>query len=337
MSPKVTVVIPVYNVEKYLSRCVDSVLNQTLTDLEIILVDDGSPDSCPSICDVYAKTDHRIRVVHKQNGGLSSARNAGMKIASGEYLFFLDSDDWLEPDGLQHLWELANHYQVDYVRYRAFRTGWPDLPENAPCMVEPVREMPGGLYDRERIVKSLFPRLLATSQLTLGPVVGAWGSLYRRSFLEENQLMFYEDIRFSEDILFSANVIRCTKSFYYDDNAGVYHYYYNEASISKSFRAERWDSVRHLIARAREDFEENKEFDFSRQLDWLTWFCIMLGLGERKKLPDRKERQQYCKGILTDPVVKNCPLRKEEFDVSKKQLLMMRMVKCGFWWIIADI
>ena len=94
-------------------------LGQTIDDLEIILVDDGSPDNCPRICDQYAEKDRRVSVIHKENGGLASARNAGMKNASGEYIFFLDSDDWLELDGLQYLYELGQKYQVDFVRYRA--------------------------------------------------------------------------------------------------------------------------------------------------------------------------------------------------------------------------
>ncbi|MDY5641403.1 MAG: glycosyltransferase family 2 protein, partial [Candidatus Faecousia sp.] len=101
--PKVSVVIPVYKVEPYLRRCVDSVLAQTLSDLEIILVDDGSPDHCPEICDEYALTHQNIQVIHKTNGGLASARNAGMRIAQGEYILFVDSDDWIDPEMAEEL------------------------------------------------------------------------------------------------------------------------------------------------------------------------------------------------------------------------------------------
>lgn len=94
-------------------------------------------------------------------------------MATGKYIFFLDSDDWLEKDGLQQLYELAQKYQVDFVRYRAFRTEWPGMERNVPCRVETVREMQGGIYDRKRILQEIYPRLLATRQLTLGPVVGA--------------------------------------------------------------------------------------------------------------------------------------------------------------------
>jgi glycosyltransferase len=102
----ISVIVPIYKVESYLHRCVDSILEQTYQYLEIILVDDGSPDNCPTICDEYSKKDERVRVIHKKNGGLSDARNAGMLAATGEYLMFVDSDDWLEKDAVTLLYQL---------------------------------------------------------------------------------------------------------------------------------------------------------------------------------------------------------------------------------------
>ena len=103
MSELISIIVPVYNNEKYLDKCVKSIVNQTYQNLEIILVDDGSPDNCPRICDEWAKTDGRIRVVHKQNGGVSSARNAALDIATGDYISFVDSDDYLEPNAIEVL------------------------------------------------------------------------------------------------------------------------------------------------------------------------------------------------------------------------------------------
>ena len=154
--PLVSVVIPVYKVEAYLARCVDSVRFQTLQDLQIILVDDGSPDNCPQMCDDYALEDHRIQVIHKENGGLASARNAGMDVATGKWLFFLDSDDWLELDGLESLLAIGEEHQVDFVRYRAIRSGWPGMGEHAPANVEPIRQLRRGYYDSKQIVSEVF-------------------------------------------------------------------------------------------------------------------------------------------------------------------------------------
>lgn len=109
----ITVIIPVYKVEKYLNQCIQSVVGQTYTNLEIILVDDGSPDSCPSICDEWALKDERIKVIHKKNGGLSDARNAGLEIAQGEYIAFVDSDDWIMSDMYERLLRAIQEEQAD--------------------------------------------------------------------------------------------------------------------------------------------------------------------------------------------------------------------------------
>lgn len=335
--PKVSVVIPVYKVEAYLARCVDSVLAQTLQELEIILVDDGSPDNCPQMCDDYAQQHSGIKVIHKENGGLASARNAGMKIASGKWLFFLDSDDWLEPDGLETLCKVGENYKVDFVRYRAIRSGWPGKDPHAPCMVEPVRELHEGYYDRATILSEIYPRLLVTPQLTMGAIVGAWGSLYRMDFLRENDLFFYEEVKFSEDLVFSALVVQAAKSFYFVDTPGIYHYFYNPASISKSFRAGRWESCKQLIHTCERDFAADPLYDFTNQLHCLRWFCIMLALGERRHLADYAQRRNYCRALLKDPIIRKTPLRLNKFQISWKQKLMMILVRLNMAGIIAGI
>ena len=109
----ISVVIPVYNVEKYLKKCVDSILNQTISNYEIILVDDGSPDDCPVICDAYAAMHHNVIALHKANGGLSDARNYGVQHASAEYVVFVDSDDYVDPEYLENLWKLHVKYGAD--------------------------------------------------------------------------------------------------------------------------------------------------------------------------------------------------------------------------------
>lgn len=119
-NPTITVIVPIYKVEKYLHKCIDSIINQTYSELEIILVDDGSPDNCPEICDDYANKDSRIKVIHKANGGLSDARNAGIDNASGEYLMFVDSDDYIEPQMVEILYKalLDNDATISICNYK---------------------------------------------------------------------------------------------------------------------------------------------------------------------------------------------------------------------------
>ena len=111
----ISIIVPVYQVEPYLNRCVRSLLEQTYTDVEIILVDDGSPDGCPTLCDAWAGKDARVRVIHKPNGGLSDARNAGLTVARGEEIAFVDSDDWVDPDMLERLYNQMEETGADLV------------------------------------------------------------------------------------------------------------------------------------------------------------------------------------------------------------------------------
>ncbi len=120
--PLISVIIPVYNVESYLHRCVDSVLSQTLDNIEVILIDDGSNDRSGKICDEYASRDDRVIVIHKKNGGVSSARNAGLRIASGDYIGFVDADDYIDIDMYEYLYFLAEQYEVDIVQCGMFET-----------------------------------------------------------------------------------------------------------------------------------------------------------------------------------------------------------------------
>ena len=114
-----SVIVPIYKVEKYLTRCIESVLEQSFSDYELILVDDGSPDACPGICDRYAEKDGRIRVIHKENGGLVSARQAGIRVAAGEYVFNLDGDDALAPGALASAHEIIMETGADFRTYAA--------------------------------------------------------------------------------------------------------------------------------------------------------------------------------------------------------------------------
>ena len=120
--PLISVIVPVYNVEKYLDRCVKSILRQTYKDFELILVDDGSPDKCPSMCDEWAKKDERIHVIHQKNQGLSAARNNALKKAKGNYISFIDSDDWISDDMLEDLLKLLFKYKADISVCNFFKT-----------------------------------------------------------------------------------------------------------------------------------------------------------------------------------------------------------------------
>lgn len=333
--PKVSVIIPVYKVEKYLRRCIDSVIGQSLTDIEIILVDDGSGDTCPAICDEYAEKDKRITVIHKKNGGLSSARNAGLEKCRGEYVFFLDSDDWIDLDGLERLVSVADEQGVSLLRFRPFRSFWPNLPDDAPCLYGDDRELRDGYYSEEDVKNEVIPRLLATSSLSLGPILSACTGLYRKELLTDNGISFDEDVKYSEDIIFSARTVLAAGSFYYVGEAGVYHYFYNPDSISKSIRTDRIDAARRLVSVCNERFRGVSGGIFDRQIDLLRWNCILNCLSDRRFISDRKERRKFIKTILSDPLVKDTRLVTRGLRVSFRTRCLMLCVKLGLSSVIA--
>lgn len=149
-SPTISVIVPVYNVEKYLPKCIDSIIDQTYGKLDIILVNDGSSDGSSQICDEYAKKDRRIRVIHKNNGGLSSARNAGLDVANGQFIAFLDSDDWIEPEMYEVLLNLSITYNADIssCASRNVYLGDTSIPQNNE------KEKPQ-VYEGDDIIKEL--------------------------------------------------------------------------------------------------------------------------------------------------------------------------------------
>ena len=169
MNPLVSVIVPIYKVERYLVRCLDSIVNQTYRNLEIILVEDGSPDNCGAICDDYARLDERIRVIHQENRGLSAARNAGLDIMSGEYLMFVDSDDWISLDAVQVLYDRMMADGSDMVLGGYIKTFDGDGEE----VISP-QWMEDGCYSPSQLVMGMGERRYVP--------VSAWGKLYRYAY-----------------------------------------------------------------------------------------------------------------------------------------------------------
>jgi len=211
----ISVIVPVYGVEQELDRCVRSIQRQTYKDLEILLVDDGSPDNCPQMCDAYAKRDCRIKVLHKENGGISSARNAGLREAVGEFVLYVDSDDYIEPDACEKLLA-AMGGDVDFV-VGSF------IEETGDKTIVHTHS-----NAREFVIRSIQKNEWYAA---------AWLNLYRRSFLLENRLFYREGIVFEDTHLMlklylAAREVACVK-------APFYHYCVRAGSVMRSADTER--------------------------------------------------------------------------------------------------
>lgn len=206
IQPKVSVIIPCYKVEKYLDRCVESVINQTLKDLEIILVDDESPDHVPEICDEWALKDARIKVIHKKNGGLGMACNSGIEVATGKYVAFLDSDDWIDANMYQTMYDTAEKHQVQMVF-----TGLRRVDTNGNVIGYLTHKEKFQIYEGKNEIDGLACDLVA-SEVSLAAErtlqMSAKVVLYSKSTIDENHLRFVSEREvMSEDMHFNLNML----------------------------------------------------------------------------------------------------------------------------------
>lgn len=208
----ISIIVPIYNVEDYLDSCINSILNQTYKNFELILVDDGSPDNCPEICDRYAKIDSRISVIHKQNGGLSDARNVGLDVASGEYIMFVDSDDLIAPNCLQLLFDSACNYNSDIV----ISTQYKSFDNNIALETANINE--SMIVDSSKALEMIFCHNTRWE---------AWGTLYKYNVFQDEKFpknKLYEDLALIPKIISKAQKVCFI-------DAVIYYYFKRVGSI----------------------------------------------------------------------------------------------------------
>lgn len=291
--PDLSVIVPVYKAEKYLAQCVESILNQTYTDLELILVDDGSPDRSGALCDAWAAKDSRVRVIHKENGGVCSARNAGLDAARGNYIAFVDSDDWLEPEMYADMMDKVREHGCDVVLCDCLK----EHPEGPELYTHPIRP---GFYDREALETEYFPHLLIMENVEYPATISNDLLLFRRELAEG--LRYLTGVRYSEDLLFGAQLLYRAKSFFYMKGRSLYHYRMNPASATHRFVPDKWKDYRKLHSGIRAAFGACADFDITRQIDLCLLFFLYNAVGDLYKAPlSRREKKRMILDILNDP------------------------------------
>lgn len=269
--PIVSVIIPIYNVEKYLRECIESVLVQTYTDFELILVDDGSPDNCGKICDEYAAKDNRIRVIHKENGGVSSARNCGIDNAKGSQIMFVDGDDTVEPDYIQNLLIIGDEDMVQ---------GGCKVLEND--FLKP-------LMTHDEIISD-FGRYWNES----GTFSVCW-QCFKKSFLDKERLRFEEDIDFAEDERFiilclqKVNILRRTETYNYCYNTDI------ESSATKKLRLNRMDIEKDFCQRMEVVIIQYEQI---MRLRYLRWHYAFNHYYRFYAMPEYRERKRDIKKVI---------------------------------------
>ena len=221
-TPKISVIVPVYKAEAYLHRCVDSLLAQTFTDFEVLLVDDGSPDRSGEICDEYARKDRRVRVFHKENGGVSSARNMGLDNARGEYVCFVDSDDWVEGNYLKIMYGDISNYNVDLVvhGFRRF------TPEGKEIGCESYSDL---LYDLDIDLHQML------SEQSLYYRGSPYEKKKKKNIIVKRNIKFDISIHFGEDLCFLFDYLSAIHRVLFSSKSHYNYIQYNNSSVHKRF------------------------------------------------------------------------------------------------------
>lgn len=223
----VSIIVPIYNTEKYLDKCVESIMRQTYTNTEIILVDDGSTDNSGIMCDKFARKDDRIKVIHKINGGLVSARKAGLEIANGEYILNIDSDDWIETAMVEELLKIAERYDVDIVTSGLIR-------EEKGFISIVVDEIEEGLFQDKKIAEVLMPNLIYSNETVYhGILPNVAPKLIRRELLAKSYLYVKDAIRNGEDAAITY-ICGCFAEKVYITKKTYYHYVMRDDSMVHS-------------------------------------------------------------------------------------------------------
>jgi len=303
--PLVTVVVPIYNVEKYLKRCVDSIINQTYKNLEIILVDDGSPDNCPKICDEYAKKDHRVKVIHKLNEGLGMARNTGIENATGKYICFFDSDDYVDLTTVEECCFLAEKESADLVCFGHIEESF-----DGKILANRIPVPPKDVFVGEEVTQILMPMTLsydARHGEDWNLSLSAWCEMFSMDIIRKQGWRFVSEREIiSEDIYsvleyyqYSKKVVFIKKPFY--------HYISNPVSLSKSYRPDRYEKLKTLANKLTELSLNMGLGEILRQRIITIFLGLTIGALKQIVFSDisPKDKSTQIKAILNDPYMQN--------------------------------
>lgn len=300
IKPKVSVIVPVYNVEKYLDRCVQSIRKQTLSDIEIILVDDGSPDKCPAMCDEYARQDSRIKVVHKQNAGLGMACNSGIEVAGGEYIAFVDSDDYIDLNCYEFLYTTAVENKADAVYSGIKRV---DENGNVSIMSQATDK---GIFETDALREFQFGMIASSpdSPKERDRQMSAKIVLYSGKIINDYNIRFRSERKYiSEDLFFNLDFLRKSHKVIEIPNA-FYYYFVNMQSLTQKFRADRCEKIKDLQKYLLTEYDYgdfNQEFRLRVDKMFIGYMRTALRSLVESNLTTGEKRKQL-RAICDDPI-----------------------------------
>ena len=334
-SPKISIIIPVYNVEPYLRQCLDSVVNQTYQNLEIIIIDDGSPDNCGAICDEYAKKDGRVTVIHKENGGLSAARNDGIARASGDWITFIDSDDWCELNYYEQLLSEMDDQTVD-----AFCAGGHYVEYENKTVKNHTFLKKSLFYHREeldglmvKVIVPLYRGLKCTASAGLG---APWDKIYRADFIKQNHLCFDTTSKALEDLWFNFQVFDKALKIGCCPYIG-YHYRMVATSITKGFNPNKPKINYDFITKLHSYMEQRESNVQIQQAIEARCFILFLNAFQSDyfhpaNTKSYKEIAVEIKDMKTWPYFHKAISDKGNYFLSTNQIIFKHLLRLPWVW-----
>lgn len=327
---KVSVVVPIYKVpEKYLRKCIESLISQSMKEIEILLVDDGSPDDCGKICDEYAANDERIVVIHQKNKGLSGARNSGYEKATGEYLMFLDGDDFIDPQTCSIAYETAKEQNVQIVF-------WDIITEYENSQKE-NKTMTGAAkyFDREDCTQ-LQARVLDFK----GKIAQVFAKLIKKDLLDEHNITHVEHLKQgAEGLVFNIALFEYAQSAYYLDKY-LNHYIYNEQSISHSPSEENYYFVLRCFEYIEDFIKSSKncvqlEHNLYNRLLYVVVTTGITGYFNPDNKAPYKEKVSGYKKFLKEPLINKAINNADYTGISMQRRVILLLIKLKQFWAIA--
>lgn len=316
-----SVIVPVYKVEEYLPACIESVLNQTFTDFELILVDDGSPDACGQICEEYAEKDKRIKVIHKQNGGLASARRAGIKVATGDYVFNLDSDDLIKEDTLECAYEIISDTECEIV---SFSYRWVKNGKTVSITTDPL---PEGLYSGKDVTECIYPKLLMDKNMEHMSYYLS-GKAVKRTLLTPNQLAVSEEISLGEDLCCVVPCYLQAKSVYLSKKT-AYLYSVRGDSLSRSFNPNQICLIENVINELCKN-DVAKVADFAEQICRYSAFMCFAILASAAEGNHYRSIKAIKNNIINSAHNEKIALAEFE-NITIKSKISIALMKKGYY------
>lgn len=329
---KVTIIVPVYNVEKYLDRCLTSIVNQTYKNLEILLIDDGSPDNCPIICDEWAKKDNRIRVIHKKNAGLGMARNTGIDNATGEYICFFDSDDYVELDVIEKCYIKAIQFNSDIVTY-----GFCSVSSNGEVVKKHIPNVKKEFFEGEEIQSYILPNMIAPNMLT-GEITNLWmsmcGALFSMKMIKSlNWRLVSERDIISEDLYSLLCLYKGIKRVVVIPEA-YYYYCENVVSLTHTYREDRFIKIKYFY---NECLKVCKEANYSKEIENQLAYPFVsniigtlkiIVLSNLKNIEKKKKIKEILSDAFLQKILKGMNIEKE--SINRKIFIKVIRAKCYF-------